>query len=235
MQAIRELEQCKLIEVNRKTGCLNEYLMTLNQYQKMGLVPQDGSTEKWDGTSTVKRDGTSTVKRGTIKETFKENIKESSSGIEKPIFEPQKNVMAGYVTYFMNDSEYYSLFDLEKAYSVNRDFVDQAEASYPGLELTIDHFSTMFDDMRQWSLTQAAGKKQPQQWMNTWLSWVKNNAYMFSQKTNKAAYQPASTKNSKTMQAHDEFFAKYGIGSNVQDSDFIDVHSSEIKTIGGEG
>ena len=31
MTAIRELEQCKLITVERKTGCLNEYYLTLNQ------------------------------------------------------------------------------------------------------------------------------------------------------------------------------------------------------------
>lgn len=48
----------------------------------------------------------------------------------------------------------------------------------------------------------------------------------------KASYQPASSKNSQTMKAHDEFFAQHGIGSNFE-SDFIDVHSSEIKTIGG--
>ncbi|QOW46955.1 hypothetical protein G0028_14230 [Acinetobacter piscicola] len=49
----------------------------------------------------------------------------------------------------------------------------------------------------------------------------------------KVSYQPASSKNSQTMKAHDEFFAQYGIGSTSQESDFIDVHSSEIKTIGG--
>ena len=76
MSAIRELEECFLIKVERKTGCLNEYFLTLNQYRKKGLVPSQGSTSKQDGTSTVKGDGTSTAKRDTIKETFKENIKE---------------------------------------------------------------------------------------------------------------------------------------------------------------
>ena len=47
-------------------------------------------------------------------------------------------------------------------------------------------------------------------------------------------YQPQSSKNSKTMQAHDEFFASYGIGgSTANHGDFIDAHSTEIKTIGG--
>lgn len=47
-------------------------------------------------------------------------------------------------------------------------------------------------------------------------------------------YQPQSSKNSKTMQAHNEFFASYGIGgSTANHGDFIDVNSTEIKTIGG--
>lgn len=76
MTAIRELEQCKLITVERKTGCLNEYYLTPNQYHQAVLVPLDGSTTKRDGTSTAKGDGTSTVKRDPIKETLKENFKE---------------------------------------------------------------------------------------------------------------------------------------------------------------
>ena len=189
-KVIRELEQCKLITVERKTGCLNSYTLTLNQYHETALPPSKVTTPTKGGYTTPTKGGyTTPTKGGSIKETPKENIKESSSE-GKPQFKVQENVIAGYVTYFMNDSEYYSLFDLEKAYSVGRDFVAQAEASYPSLELTIDHFSTMFDDMRQWSLTQAAGKKQPQQWMNTWLGWVKNNAYKFNEKPKRSTYQP---------------------------------------------
>ncbi|WP_293734999.1 replication protein [uncultured Acinetobacter sp.] len=189
MSSISELEDANLIKVARKTGCLNEYFLTLDQYHQSGLVPSKGSTTKRDGTSTVKRDGTSTVKRDTIKETFKENIKESSSE-GKPQFKVQENVMAGYVTYFMNDAKYYSLFELESLYSVDVDFVHQALASYPSLTLKIDNFSEMFNEMRQWSLTANAGKKQPQQWMNTWLTWVKNNAHKFNEKPKQSTYQP---------------------------------------------
>lgn len=77
MSSIGELEDAKLISVVRKTGCLNEYFLTLNQYQQTGLVPFIGSTTKRDGTSTSNGDGTSTVERDTIKETLKENIKET--------------------------------------------------------------------------------------------------------------------------------------------------------------
>ncbi|KAF1020495.1 MAG: hypothetical protein GAK29_03633 [Acinetobacter bereziniae] len=77
MSSISELEDAKLISVVRKTGCLNEYFLTLNQYQQTGLVLVMGSTIERDGTSTINGDGTSTVERDTIKETLKENIKET--------------------------------------------------------------------------------------------------------------------------------------------------------------
>ena len=77
MSCIRELEELGLIKVKRTTGCLNEYLFTPDQYREKGLVPNEGSTLKGDGTSTTKRDGTSTVERGTIKETLKETFKEN--------------------------------------------------------------------------------------------------------------------------------------------------------------
>ena len=85
MACIRDLEELGLIKVERTTGCLNEYQFTPDQYREKGLVPNDGSTLKGDGTSTTKRDGTSTAKgdgtstveRGTIKETLKETFKEN--------------------------------------------------------------------------------------------------------------------------------------------------------------
>ena len=189
-KAVRELEQCKLITVERKKGCLNEYFLTLNQYHQMVLPPSKGATPIEQGyTTTIEQGYTTTTKGGSIKETFKENFKESSSNSEKPFFEAQKNVLAGYVTYFSNDQKYYSLHELELTYAVVSDFIHQAQASYPSLELNIDHFSQMFDDMRQWSLTPNSGTKQPQQWMNTWLKWVKNDSYKFTAKPKQSTYQ----------------------------------------------
>ncbi|MBB6363568.1 replication protein [Acinetobacter lwoffii] len=85
MSCIRDLEELGLIKVERETGCLNEYQFTPDQYREKGLVPNEGSTLKGDGTSTIKQDGTSTAKgdgtstveRGTIKETLKETFKEN--------------------------------------------------------------------------------------------------------------------------------------------------------------
>lgn len=89
---IKELEDCNLIQVDRKTGRLNQFKVTIDQYRQTGLVPSKGSTTKRDGTSTVKGDGTSTAKqdytspieRDTIKETFKENFKENTCS-ENPV------------------------------------------------------------------------------------------------------------------------------------------------------
>jgi len=189
-KVVRELEQCKLITVERKTGCLNSYTLTINQYHETVLTPSKGATPTKGGYTTPTKGGyTTPTKGGSIKETLKENFKESSSE-GKPQFKVQENVIAGYVTYFMNDGKYYSLFELESLYSVDVDFVNQALASYPSLTLKIDNFSEMFNEMRQWSLTANAGKKQPQQWMNTWLTWVKNNAHKFNEKPKQSTYQP---------------------------------------------
>ncbi|WP_252725537.1 replication protein [Acinetobacter indicus] len=85
MACIKELEDKKIIKVERKTGCLNVYSLSLNQSHEAGLpsngtspIEGDGtSTTKRDGGSPIKGDGTSTVERDPIKETLKENIKEN--------------------------------------------------------------------------------------------------------------------------------------------------------------
>lgn len=155
----------------------------------------------------------------TQKKPLNKSIKESSSNSEKPFFEAQKNVLAGYVTYFSNDPKYYSLHELELTYAVGSDFINQAQASHPSLELSIDHFSQMFDDMRQWSLTPNSGTKQPQQWMNTWLKWVKNNSYKF---TAKPKNQP-QTNQTKPKQQREQAWADYYSKRNQQQPSMIDV------------
>lgn len=77
MACIKELEEKKIIQVIRKTGHLNEYFISQNQYQETVLPSNGTSTVKGDGTSTAKRDETSPVKRGTNKETLKETLKEN--------------------------------------------------------------------------------------------------------------------------------------------------------------
>ena len=218
-KVVRELEQCKLITVERKKGCLNEYFLTLNQYHQMVLPPSKGTTTKGGYTTPIEQGYTPPTKGGSIKEKLKEKLKESSSNSEKPFFEAQKNVLAGYVTYFSNDPKYYSLHELELTYAVGSDFINQAQASHPSLELSIDHFSQMFDDMRQWSLTPNSGTKQPQQWMNTWLKWVKNNSYKF---TPKPKNKPQANQ-TKPKQQREQAWADYYAKRNQQQPSMIDV------------
>ena len=77
MTCIKELEDKKLIKVERKTGCLNVYSLSLNQSHETGPPSNGTSTTKRDVGSPIKGDGTSTVERDPIKETLKENIKEN--------------------------------------------------------------------------------------------------------------------------------------------------------------
>lgn len=187
--AVKQLEEFGLLSVHREDGRTNKFTIT-HPCQKTAVVPNLGSAEKGNRGTAEKRHTPTAEKRHTKKETKQKEKNKESSSEGKPQFKVQENVIAGYVTYFMNDAKYYSLFELESLYSVDVDFVNQALASYPSLTLKIDNFSEMFNEMRQWSLTANAGKKQPQQWMNTWLTWVKNNAHKFNEKPKQSAYQP---------------------------------------------
>src|SRR5690606_33533664 len=71
-KVIRELEQCKAIKVERKSGCLNEYFLTLDQYQQTAPPPSKGGSPMKQGESTTVAGGESTpMKQGAIKENFK--------------------------------------------------------------------------------------------------------------------------------------------------------------------
>lgn len=110
------------------------------------------------------------------------------------ISKPQANVPAGYVLYKTDDDNEYSLFDLEQVYeNVYADFIEQAKASYVTIVLSEQQYREMFDKMRQWSL-EKKDTRTPQKWMNTWLSWVNNNAYKFNNpKTTHAKTATATT------------------------------------------
>lgn len=84
-KVIRELEQCKLITVERKAGCLSTYSLTLNQYHETGLPPSNGTTPIKGGyTTPVEQGYTTPAKGGSIKETLKENIKEIHTLLDSP-------------------------------------------------------------------------------------------------------------------------------------------------------
>ena len=169
MSSIGELEDANLIMVIRKTGCLNEYFLTLDQYQQSGLVPpMDSSPNKQDGTSTFNGDGTSTVKRDTIKETFKENIKEREEEEVRTNFQAQNRTL-NFIEYHTQDRVLISFKNLCQKYSVEQDFIAQAKVSFPNH--TEQQIQKVLSDLAQWSLS--ASNHTPQKWMSIWLDFMK--------------------------------------------------------------
>lgn len=171
ISAIQELEECLLVEVVRKKGCLNEYSLTLNQYRKTGLVPSNGtSTIKQDVSSPVKGDRGSPAKQDTIKENFKENIKENNKNKAPSDFVAQNRGALNFIDYHSEDPKLYTLKDLTGTYPIKQDFMAQAAVSFPNLSQEI--VLAQLKELAQWSVGQPA--RISQKWMTTWLNWLKN-------------------------------------------------------------
>lgn len=199
MSCIKSLEDLNLIKVDRKTGLLNDYYFTPDQYHKKGLVPQKVTSPiNKDGTSTAKGDCTSTVERGTIKETLKENIKESEDEEAQENFTAQNRAMQ-FIEYHTADRTPISLKDLFKKYPAQVDFIDQAKISFPNH--TVDQILSELRKMGQWSLS--ASNHMPQKWMSIWLG--------FMQKVpTTAELAAAQTRKTKTTAKPEKKYHQYG-------------------------
>ena len=122
-KVIRELEQCQLITVERKTGCLNTYTLTLDQYHETVLPPSKGGTPMKEGYTTPTEQGyTTPMKGGAIKETLKENIKEthtlenSLEKIEDDLWKPNRDLLTSILRttkYSQRVSEILGMVDFE--------------------------------------------------------------------------------------------------------------------------
>lgn len=196
-KVIRELEQCKAIKVERKSGCLNEYFLTLDQYQQTVPPPSKGGSTMKQGESTTAISGESTpMKQGTIKENFKENIKENNKNKAPTDFVPQDRGALNFIEYHLEDKKLYTLKDLFGTYSVKTDFMAQAAVSSP--KLSQDIVLGQLYELCEWS----SGKPErtSQAWMVTWLKWLRN-------------YQPAKPKaESKQPKAEQPKRHRYGQG-----------------------
>lgn len=171
MSSIKELEELKIIAVERKLGCLSTYFLTFDQYQQTGPVPLNGtSTTKQHQTSTIERDTTSTVERDTNKENIKEKLNKDNSNNPSANFEPQNRPMLQFVEYHPEDKKIYSLRELTRTYPAQSDFTAQAKVSFP--KLTDDEIWQKLCDIAQWSVDQPA--RTAQKWMSTWLTSCKN-------------------------------------------------------------
>ena len=75
--AIRELEQVKIVEITRKTGVVNNFKITPNQYENLAPgLKNSTSTKNPSQTSTKNPSQTSTKNPSPNKENLKENFKE---------------------------------------------------------------------------------------------------------------------------------------------------------------
>ncbi|WP_336975318.1 replication protein [Acinetobacter pittii] len=168
ISVIKELEDSKIIRVDRKKGCWNIFFFTPNQYQQTGLVPPKGtSPAKGDGTSTTEQDGTSPAKWDTTKESNKEKRKEEESTREVAPSQPQNRPL-NFVQYHSNDRVHVSLLELTRKYPAQLDFQNQAKTSFPNH--TADQIFAELKKLAQWSLDKS--QQTPQGWMNTWLKWM---------------------------------------------------------------
>lgn len=200
MTAIRELEQCKLITVERKTGCLNEYYLTLNQYRQTGLVPLDGSTTKRDGTSTVKGDWTSTVKRDPIKETLKENFKE----IHTQVIAPENSV-----------DEVLSLWN-PNLQSLNAWLQRAGEKT-----MTQDEVNTLLLEINaHYERHIKSGAATDTKMYANFVKWVKGDFSKYKSQNSKKPAQPHQSAKQQRDDAWAEYYAKR---NQQQQSNIIDV------------
>lgn len=170
-KVIRELEQCKAIKVERKSGCLNEYFLTFDQYQQTVPPPSKGGSTMKQGESTTAISGESTpMKQGTIKENFKENIKENNNYKAPSDFVAQNRGALNFIDYHSDDQKLYTLKDLSGTYPIKHDFMTQAAVSFPNLSQEI--VLVQLKELCEWSVGKP--ERTSQKWMTTWLNWLKN-------------------------------------------------------------
>lgn len=171
VKAIRELEKCKAIKVERKTGRLNEYFLTLNHYQQTVVPPSKGGSHTKQGESTTTQGGWSTpTEQGSIKENIKETPKENNNCKAPSDFVAQDRGALNFIDYHSDDPKLYTLKDLFGTYPVKTDFMAQAAVSFPKLSENI--ISEELKKLAQWSVGQPA--RRSQKWITTWLNWLSN-------------------------------------------------------------
>ncbi|WP_372410237.1 replication protein [Acinetobacter radioresistens] len=169
VKAIRELEKCKAIKVERKTGRLNEYFLTLNHYQQTVVPPSKGGSHTKQGESTTTQGGGSTpTEQGSIKENIKETPKENNNYKAPSDFVAQDRGALNFIDYHSDDLAIYTLKELAGKYHIKNDFISQAKVSFPKLEeKTLLH---EINRLARWSVGKPARRSQA--WMVTWLDWL---------------------------------------------------------------
>ena len=163
-RAIAELEDTNLIKVDRKKGCLNKYLLTLNQHHQTVVPPLKGGSTIKRGESTTHKQGQSTPsERGTNKENFKENLNKEKNDV--PVDNSETEIFSDSVEYHEDNKNLYSLRELAGVYTIQTDLADQAKRINPKLDDA--KILSELKNFAQWSTSRE--KTTAQGWMNYWI------------------------------------------------------------------
>ena len=241
-RAIAELEDKNLIKVDRKKGCLNKYLLTLNQHHQTVAPPlKVGSTIK-GGESTTHKQGQSTpAERGTNKENFKENLNKEKNDV--PVDNSETEIFSDSVEYHSDNKNLYSLRELAGVYTIQTDLADQAKRINPKLDDA--KILSELKNFAQWSTSRE--KTTAQGWMNYWiyriqkLSTTKAKSskpkskglsdaqvnYFVSELCN---YQSFKSKHSNVGESQKAFETR--ISSNIRKPEYADTYGPYLHELG---
>ena len=247
-RAIAELEDSKLIKVYRKKGCLNKYLLTLNQYHQTVVPPLKGGSTIKGGQSTTHEQGQSTpIEKGTNKENFKENLNKEKNNV--PVDKSENEMFGSSVKYHEDNKNLYSLRELATVYTIQSDLIDQIVDHCP--HLTNDQIMSELKNFAQWSV--GRDKTTAQGWMNYWIYRIQklSASKAKSQKTGKTKSKGLSDAQvdyfaSKLTDFH-EFAGMYSnvgetqkaftarVASKLRDPEHLKQWASYLKDVGFTG
>lgn len=247
-RAIAELEDSKLIKVDRKKGCLNKYLLTLNQYHQTVVPPLKGGSTIKGGQSTTHEQGQSTpIERGTNKENLKENLNKEKNNV--PVDNFQNEMFGSSIKYHEDNKNLYSLIELSKVYTIQSDLIDQIVDHCP--HLTNEQIMSELKNFAQWSV--GRDKTTAQGWMNYWIYRIQklSAAKAKAQKTGKTKSKGLSDAQvdyfaSKLTDFH-EFAGMYSnigetqkaftarVASKLRDPEHLKQWASYLKDVGFTG
>jgi len=195
-EAIKQLEDFKLLSVHREDGKTNKFTIT-NPCLKTA-VPKNGTTAENGQWSSAEKGHNTHAENGHTKKEKKERKEEKENindETHEKTFVAQNKSMLQFIEYYPQDKKRYSLKELSEVYPVASDFQKQALVSFP--ELSSTEILDLLRKLGQWSLTATAQTSQG--WMGSWLTFLKNRKSELQGQAGKAAKAPAQkTKSDKT-------------------------------------
>lgn len=214
-EAVKQLEEFKLLSVHREEGKTNKFTIA-NPCLKTA-VPKNGTTAENGQGGSAENGHNTHAENGHTKKEKKERKeeKENINDDEREQFVAQNRSMLQFIEYHQRDKKRYSLKELSEVYPVASDFQKQAMVSFP--ELSSTEILDLLKKLGQWSLTATAQTSQG--WMGSWLTFLKNRQSELQGQAAKAA-KAAKAPEQKAKPRH-----RYGQGV-VSKPDMRDVGGS---------